>query len=103
MPEDMNLEVAHKLTEREQTVGENRRWEEAIEILGIATGANPKEVARRAGHTSVRTVFDVYGHLLPDADDALVDALDALGRRVLAQDAGTGRVLELGNRIGGSQ
>jgi integrase len=43
--------------------------------LWIAAGANPKEVARRAGHTSVRTVFDVYGHLLPDADDALVDAL----------------------------
>jgi integrase len=71
--------------------------------LWIATGANPKEVARRAGHTSVRTVFDVYGHLLPDSDDALVNALDALGRRVLADSAGTGRVLELGNHIGGSQ
>jgi integrase len=71
--------------------------------LWIATGANPKEVAHRAGHTSVRTVFDVYGHLLPDADDALVDALDVLGRRVLAEDAGTGRVLELGNQIGGSE
>ena len=34
MPEDMNLEVAHKLTEREQTVRESRRWEEVIEILG---------------------------------------------------------------------
>jgi integrase len=63
--------------------------------LWIATGANPKEVARRAGHTSVRTVFDVYGHLLPDADDALVDALDALGRDVLADGARTGHVLKL--------
>jgi integrase len=71
--------------------------------LWIATGANPKEVARRAGHTSVRTVFDVYGHLLPDADDALVDALDALGRRVLTSDAGTGRVLELNKQIGSSK
>src|SRR5215216_5288720 len=35
MPEDMNLEVAHKLTEREQTVRESRRWEEVIEILGV--------------------------------------------------------------------
>jgi len=25
MPEDMNLEVAHKLTEREEAVRENRR------------------------------------------------------------------------------
>ena len=35
MPEDMNLEVAHKLTEREQPVRESRRWEEVIEILGV--------------------------------------------------------------------
>src|SRR5688572_27279918 len=35
MPEDMNLEVAHKLAEREQPVRESRRWEEVIEILGV--------------------------------------------------------------------
>src|SRR5436309_4188606 len=35
MPQDMNLEVAHKLTEREEPVRENRRREEAIEILGV--------------------------------------------------------------------
>src|SRR4029453_18451915 len=35
MPEDMNLEVAHKLTEREQPIRESRRWEEVIEILGV--------------------------------------------------------------------
>ena len=35
MPEDMNLEVAHKLTEREEPVKESRRWEEVIEILGV--------------------------------------------------------------------
>jgi hypothetical protein len=35
MAEDMNLEVAHKLTEREEPVGESRRWEEAIEIVGV--------------------------------------------------------------------
>ena len=36
MPEDMNLEVAHKLTEREDnTARESRRWEEVIEILGV--------------------------------------------------------------------
>ena len=34
MPEDMNLEVAHKLTEREQPVRDSRRWEEVFEILG---------------------------------------------------------------------
>ena len=35
MPEDMNLEVAHKLTEREQPVRERRGQEEVIEILGV--------------------------------------------------------------------
>jgi integrase len=59
--------------------------------LWIAAGANPKEVARRAGHTSVRTVFDVYGHLLPDSDDALVDALERM-----ASPKVTGQVIPLG-------
>ena len=31
----------------------------------IAAGASPKEIATRAGHTSVVTVLDRYGHLLP--------------------------------------
>ena len=35
MPEDMNLEVAHKLTEREEPVRESRRGEEVIEIVGV--------------------------------------------------------------------
>lgn len=69
--------------------------------LWISAGANPKEVARRAGHTSVRTVFDVYGHLLPDADDALVDTLDALGRKAPNDDdAGISRVYKLPKQFG---
>jgi hypothetical protein len=46
--------------------------------LWIAAGANPKEVAARAGHTSVSFTLDRYGHLYPDADQALRDRLDAL-------------------------
>jgi integrase len=46
--------------------------------LWIAAGANPKEVAARAGHTSVSFTLDRYGHLYPDADHALRDRLDAL-------------------------
>lgn len=71
--------------------------------LWIATGANPKMVATRAGHTSVRTVFDVYGHLLPDADDALVDALDELGRDVLPDRMRTGHVLKMSKQAGASE
>jgi integrase len=46
--------------------------------LWIAAGANSKEVAARAGHTSVSFTLDRYGHLYPEADQALRDRLDAL-------------------------
>lgn len=46
--------------------------------LWIAAGASPKEVARRAGHSSVVTVLDRYGHLLPGTEDQVTDALDRL-------------------------
>jgi integrase len=44
--------------------------------LWIAAGAGPKEVASRAGHTSVSFTLDRYGHLYPEADRALRDRLD---------------------------
>jgi integrase len=46
--------------------------------LWIAAGASPKEVAQRAGHTSVKTVLDVYGHLYDEADVALRERLEAM-------------------------
>jgi Phage integrase family len=46
--------------------------------LWIAAGANPKEVAARAGHTSVSFTLDRYGHLYPGSDAALRDRLDAI-------------------------
>jgi integrase len=46
--------------------------------LWIAAGASPKEVAARAGHTSVSFTLDRYGHLYPEADTRLRDRLDAL-------------------------
>jgi integrase len=50
--------------------------------LWIAAGASPKEVAQRAGHTSVSFVLDRYGHLFPEADTALRTRLDELFRAV---------------------
>ena len=47
--------------------------------LWIAAGANPKQIATRAGHTSVSVVLDRYGHLLPQHDDELMQALEGLG------------------------
>jgi integrase len=50
----------------------------------FAAGATPKEIATRAGHSSVVTVLDRYGHLLPGSEDRVNSALDAL-----AEDAAT--------------
>jgi integrase len=52
--------------------------------LWIAAGASPMEVARRAGHTSVKTVLDVYGHLYDEADVALRERLEAMFVPVVA-------------------
>jgi hypothetical protein len=46
--------------------------------LWIAAGANPKEVAVRAGHTSVSFTLDRYGHLFEGHDAELRDRLDAI-------------------------
>jgi integrase len=60
--------------------------------LWIATGATPKEVAARAGHTSVLTVLDRYGHLLPGTSERVNEALDALARDSLIQSSSTGEI-----------
>ncbi len=44
--------------------------------LWIADGANPKQIAVMAGHTSVSVVLDRYGHLYPEQDDELMDRLE---------------------------
>lgn len=48
--------------------------------LWIAAGASPKEIATKAGHSSVSVVLDRYGHLLPGTEERVTDALDAMGR-----------------------
>jgi hypothetical protein len=50
----------------------------------IAAGATPKEVAARAGHTSVVTVLDRYGHLLPGSEERVTDALEAMAQAARA-------------------
>jgi integrase len=56
--------------------------------LWIASGASPKEVASRAGHTSVSTVLDRYGHLYEDADERLTERLEAAYRAAARTTAG---------------
>lgn len=61
--------------------------------LWIAAGANPKEVAVRAGHTSVPFTLDRYGHLFEGHDAELRDRLDAM-HAVGLEGAAEGSVLK---------
>ncbi|MGH2808574.1 MAG: tyrosine-type recombinase/integrase [Actinomycetota bacterium] len=48
--------------------------------LLIAQGAHAKAIQRHLGHSSIQITFDTYGHLLPDEQDRVADALDATFR-----------------------
>jgi integrase len=61
--------------------------------LWIAAGAGPKEVAVRAGHSSVSFTLDRYGHLYPESDTALRDRLDAIF--AAGEDMDEGVVIDL--------
>jgi integrase len=50
--------------------------------LWIAADASPKDIARRAGHASVATVLDRYGHLLPGTEERVNDALNRMAAAV---------------------
>jgi hypothetical protein len=45
--------------------------------LWIAAGANPKQLAAWAGHTSVAVVLDRYAHLFEGHEAAVLSRLDA--------------------------
>jgi integrase len=44
--------------------------------LLIKSGANPLEIKERMGHASIKTTYDVYGHLFPEAHDKLARTLE---------------------------
>src|SRR4029453_3832631 len=90
MPEDMSLEVAHKLTEREQPIRESRRREEVIEILGVlmlavaavATAWGSFQAAKGDGRPSI-----LYAEAGVDRVQATTVAI--AGQQRLASDAST--------------
>ena len=64
----------------EASIGEPCRFHDLRHThvaLLIEQGAHPQVIASRLGHTSVRTVLDVYGHLFEGLDRDIADALDA--------------------------
>jgi len=52
--------------------------------LLIATGEDPYVISQRLGHASIRTTYDVYGHLFEGRDREAADALEAARARSLA-------------------
>lgn len=46
--------------------------------LAIATGAHPKAIQARMGHSSITVTLDRYGHLFDSLDADIADALDQL-------------------------
>src|ERR687897_1828379 len=87
MPEQMNVEVAHKLSEREEAAREKHRWEQVLEIFevvvlalaAIATAWSGYQAAKGDGKQSV---------LYSDASVVRVQANTAatLGQQRLAAD-----------------
>ena len=63
--------------------------------LLVAQREHPLVVARRLGHKSVRTVLDVYGHLLPNIDSEAAGRLDDAVRAAHADRARTRTVLQM--------
>jgi integrase len=57
--------------------------------IAIANGAHPKEIQERLGHSTIRVIFDRYGHLFPTLDERLREGLEE-----------TYRDAELNRRVG---
>jgi integrase len=75
----------------------------------ISDGADPLQIKRRMGHADIRTTYNLYGHLFPDREEALVAALDRRRAAALARDVDQtwtsrgpegGQVLDLGTEKG---
>ena len=57
------------------------RWHDlrhSYASLMISNDANIKFISQQLGHTSTRTTWDIYGHLLPEPGEQAGQKLDAL-------------------------
>lgn len=52
--------------------------------LLIAAGEDPYVISKRLGHASIRTTYDVYGHLFEGRDREAADTLAAARAESLA-------------------
>lgn len=94
------------------TTWRRRVWGPAVSLLGlegatfhalrhsqgallVEQGEHPLVIARRLGHTSVRTVLDIYGHLFEGFDQEVADRLDETVRNSGADQVRTRRRSEV--------
>ena len=61
-----------------------RSGEHTFASLLIASGANAKAITAYMGHSSVKTTFDLYGHMLPSNEAEAGGLLDAYVARATA-------------------
>lgn len=71
-----------------------RQWAEAVAAAGLAditphamkhtavarwisAGWDPKRIAKYGAHTSVKSIYDTYGHLIEDDDDEAAERVEA--------------------------
>lgn len=57
--------------------------------LLIAAGEDPYVISKRLGHASIRTTYDVYGHLFEGRDREAASALEEARARTLADSSRT--------------
>jgi integrase len=73
------------------------RWHDlrhtAVSFM-VAAGIEPLVISRALGHGSISVTYDVYGHILPSAEDALGDAMDEVFRGSVTRDGGLARAMD---------
>jgi integrase len=53
--------------------------------LAIASGAHPKAIQARMGHSSINVTLDRYGHLFPELDEAIATSFDRQINEAISQ------------------
>ncbi len=71
--------LSHHFAKAQAAVGVSCRFHDLRHTsvaLAIASGAHPKAIQSRMGHSSINVTLDRYGHLFPELDEAIADAFD---------------------------
>ncbi|MGH2528263.1 MAG: tyrosine-type recombinase/integrase [Actinomycetota bacterium] len=81
----------------ERTRPSSVRWHDlrhTAATLAIASGAHPKAIQERLGHSSIQVTLDVYGHPFPSLEETLAERLDEFAREAADAYLSPARSLE---------